>query len=188
MQLVHVNGWRLSPIPSVDGGDGCYRLCRDRIWVHDCPAAQLADLLTGHGVTFDDFAAAHVDCCVMVDPSTRIACLRPAEPVDGQGHLPLCGLCRQSLAAMYGFPRPRNLPAPAEALPHLSALWHGLGTEQHRHELSHHIRHPIAKILGWAEILRDDDTLDPQQVRQLQVIYRSARDLQQILDHVASPL
>ncbi|MEU4626325.1 PAS domain S-box protein [Actinoplanes sp. NPDC023801] len=37
-----------------------------------------------------------------------------------------------------------------------------MGRRRHRPppaELSHHLRHPVAKILGWAEILHDDDTM-----------------------------
>ena len=56
-----------------------------------------------------------------------------------------------------------------------------------RRELSHHLRHPVAKILGWAEILHDDDTVDPVHARRMRVIYQCAQDLQRLLDTVASP-
>ena len=186
MQLTHSGGWRLSLIPHADGKDSCYRLCRDRVWAGDCPVSQLTDHLAGHGLVFDDFTAAHIDCCVMVDPSTHVACLRPAEPVDGHNHLPLCGMCRQTLTRMYGFPRPRDLQTPAAVLPHLSNLWRNVG-DQHRQELAHHLRHPVAKILGWAEILHDD-ALPAVHTRQLQVIYQSAQELQRLLNQAASPL
>ncbi|MEV4281545.1 hypothetical protein [Actinoplanes xinjiangensis] len=142
MQLAHAGGWRLALIPHADGEDSCYRLCRDRVWAGDCPGPQLADLMDGHGLVFDDFTTANIDCCVMVDPSTHVTCLRPAEPVDGQNHLPLCGMCRQTLTRMHGFPRPKGLQAPAPALAHLSMLWHDTGAGHHQRELSHHLRHP----------------------------------------------
>ena len=186
MQLTHSGGWRLSLIPHADGKDSCYRLCRDRVWAGDCPVSQLTDLLAGHGLVFDDFTAAHIDCCVMVDPSTHVACLRPAEPVDGHNHLPLCGMCRQTPTRMYDFPCPRDLQTPAAVLPHLSNLWRNVG-DQHRQELAHHLRHPVAKILGWAEILHDD-ALPAVHTRQLQVIYQSAQELQRLLNQAASPL
>ena len=67
-------------------------------------------------------------------------------------------------------------------------MWLSLGGEQDRRELSHHLRHPLAKILGWAEILHDDDTLGPAHTGPLDVIYQAAKDLRRLLDATASPL
>ncbi|AEV86720.1 histidine kinase [Actinoplanes sp. SE50] len=188
MQLVHAGGWRLLQIPDITDPGLCYRLCRDRIWAGDCHTTELHDRLALLGLSLDDFTTAGIDCCIMVDPSSHIACLRPAEPVDGQAHLPLCSLCRHNLTQMRGFPRHRDIHQPAAAIPHLSTLWQHLDTDHDRRELSHHLRHPIAKILGWAEVLHDDTTMRPAQAHQINVIYQSACDLQQLLDNAASPL
>ena len=188
MQLVHAGGWRLLSVPHVDGRDDCYRLCYEQVWVSDRRAGELADQLGEQGLQAGDFTAATFDCCVMVDPGSRIACLLPAEPVDGQAHLPLCALCRRALATMAGFPRHHDHETASAAVPQLSARWLSSSGDPDRRELSHHLRHPVAKILGWAEILHDDDTVDPVHARQLKVIYQCARDLQRLLDSVASPL
>ncbi|WIM93075.1 histidine kinase dimerization/phospho-acceptor domain-containing protein [Actinoplanes oblitus] len=188
MQLIHARGWRLSPVPHVDGQGGCHRLYRDRFWVSDRLAGELEEQLAEQGLRVEDFTPAGFDCCVMVDPGSQIACLRPAESVDGQAHLPLCAGCRHGLASMGGFPRHREIEVARTAVPRLTAMWLSLGDDDGRRELSHHIRHPVAKILGWAEILTDDDTVDPAHARQLSVIYQCARDLQRLLDNVASPL
>ena len=187
MQLVDGHGWRLVQLSHVDGAGVCHRLCRDRHWIGDYCDRDLPGQLSAHALAAEDFTVADVDCCVMVDPSSRLACLRPAEPVDGQAHLPLCGSCRHALAMMRGFPRLPDAHPRVAAVPGLNARWFSLGDEQDRRELSHQIRHPIANILGWAEILQDDDTLDPVHARRLHVIHQSAKDLQRLLDHVAFP-
>ncbi|WIM94534.1 histidine kinase dimerization/phospho-acceptor domain-containing protein [Actinoplanes oblitus] len=67
-------------------------------------------------------------------------------------------------------------------------LWRDAAGDPHQRELAHHLRHPVAKILGWAEILHDDHTMPDTQAQQLQVIYQSAQDLQRQLDQAACPL
>ena len=88
---------------------------------------------------------------------------------------------------MEGFPRQRDMQSASAAVPQVTAMWLRSG-DQDRRELSHHIRHPVAKILGWAEILHDDDTVDPVHASRMRVIYQCAQDLQRLLDNVASPL
>ena len=188
MQFVHDRGWRLLQLTHIAGDGVCHRLCLQGTWIGDYCSGDLPGQLAAHDLLVDDFTPAETDLCVMVDPRSRRACLRPAEPVDGQAHLPLCGLCRNALAAMRGFPRLPDAGATAAAVPGLTAMWLSLGGDQDRRELSHHLRHPLAKILGWAEILHDDDTLGPAHTGPLDVIYQAAKDLRRLLDATASPL
>jgi hypothetical protein len=185
MQLVHPHGWRLVHLPAVDQTVPFYRLYRDRVWVGDY---RIADLLPLHGLFFDDFTSAHVECCITIDPSTHIACLRPAEAVDGTAHLPLCAGCRCALARMAGFPARPGTPTASTAISHLADVWRSPAGERDLRELAHHVRHPVAKILGWAEILHDDDSVGPEHARRLEVIYQAAQDLQRLLGGVNAPI
>lgn len=186
MQRVHASGWRLMQLPDLGGEDICHRLCRDDIWIGDYQSAELATGLGGHGVLIDEFIAADEEWCVMVDPRTGSACEHLAEPVDGRAHLPMCRQCRRFLSAMRGFPRHGDTRTSAVALARLGGVAAAGAEERDRRELAHHVRHPLAKILGWAEILQEDDTLGAAQARQIEVIYQAARDLQRLLDAVTT--
>jgi hypothetical protein len=188
VQIAHGRGWWLAQLPHVDGKDNCFRLYRADIWMADCGSAALPDQLSRYGLLLADFGPVEEERCISVDLGSRLACPRLAEPVDGQAHLPLCGSCRKTLAGMSAFPGQRDIHSASTAVPHLTAIWHGLNDEHGMGELSHRLRHPVAKILGWAEILRDDDSVDPSQASPIEVIYRCASELRELLDSVNSPL
>ena len=78
----------------------------------------------------------------------------------------------------------RELSSPATALPPvpgLDELWLRLGNDEDRRSLSARLRGPIARILGYGELLDADSTLNPDQAHRARVVHESARELQRLL-------
>lgn len=190
MELTHRHGWRFFEVSAVDG-NACLRLCLDRRWIGDYRPEHLGLQLAAFGVPLADFAPTPDEPCHVVDPSSRLTCPRRAEHTAAPptGRFRLCDPCAESLQQMRAAPNP-SVGAPTTPTgprpPGLDCLLHALGDEEDHRWLSGQLRQPIAKILGYAELLDDDrDALGTEHGQMVGVIHQSARQLQQVLADIA---
>lgn len=81
------------------------------------------------------------------------------------------------MKALRAFPSQPDDQDHLAALPRTVAEWFRLGGTETRAEWAHHMRNAVTAVLGWAEILLDDEAVPPQRARQVEAIHQSAVEL-----------
>lgn len=170
MEFVHADGWRIVVLPARAPGrqEGpMFRLIRGFTWQSDMTERDLRLRLDGLGIVLGDMVPGRARPCLTLDRLSRRTCPNHAIETVGAAGATWSQICEHCLAV-------EAQVCPARSRPVLGPV---LGTESAR-QRSERLREAMTKILGYAEILRDDQPVsDDARRRMHQVVHRTAGEV-----------
>jgi hypothetical protein len=173
MELVHADGWRIVVLPERAPGqqDTMFRLMFGFTWLGDMTEHELTRRLTGLGVAPGDMVRGRSRPCLTVDRLSQWTCPNPAIETAGAPGAAWSQVCEDCLTV-------EAQVCPTQSQP-------VLGTEGVQ-QRSTRLRDAMTKILGYAEILRDDPPVGDETRRRMQhVVHRAAEDLADVMAEIS---
>ncbi len=170
MELVHADGWRIVVLPARATGrkeSPVFRLIRGFTWQGDMTDRDLMRRLDGLGIVFGDMMPGRARPCLTLDRLSLRTCPNHAIEAAGASAVAWPRICAHCLAV-------EAQVCPTGSRPVLEPPA-GPESPQRRAE---RLREAMTKIVGYAEILRDEQSLDDAARRRMQkVVHRTAGEL-----------